>query len=102
MSWHDAQRFVAELNRKEQAPGWTYRLPTGTDWEYARCGGPMAGPADGAAWFYFDRPTDRILPGQANFKHDQSPGRPCVVGTHVPNKRFASSLPIRAGSRFEE
>jgi formylglycine-generating enzyme required for sulfatase activity len=46
----------------------------------------MANPAEGAAWFYFDRPTDQALPGQASFKHDKAPDRPCKVGTHVPNK----------------
>jgi len=33
VSWEDAQRFIAELNRKQNK--WKYRLPTEVEWEYA-------------------------------------------------------------------
>src|ERR1043165_6570585 len=52
VSWNDAAAFVARLNA--QHDGYTYRLPTEAEWEYAcRAGttGDNAGNVDAMAWY---------------------------------------------------
>lgn len=52
VSWNDAQEFIRELN--EMNDGYTYRLPTEAEWEYAcRAGtrGDYAGELDAVAWY---------------------------------------------------
>jgi formylglycine-generating enzyme required for sulfatase activity len=52
VSWNDAQGFISKLNAK--ADGYTYRLPTEAEWEYAaRAGttGAYAGDLDAMAWY---------------------------------------------------
>jgi eukaryotic-like serine/threonine-protein kinase len=39
VSWQDAQRFIVRLNEIEKDNGYTYRLPTEAEWEYAARGG---------------------------------------------------------------
>ena len=87
VSWDDAQLFVTELNKKEQEPGWLYRLPTEDEWEYACRGGPMSNKFDSAYHFYFDKPTNNLLPSQANFDSlEASLKRTCMVGSYQPNR----------------
>jgi eukaryotic-like serine/threonine-protein kinase len=52
VSWSDAQEFIKKLNAKND--GYTYRLPTEAEWEYAcRAGttGDYAGELDKMAWY---------------------------------------------------
>ena len=76
--------FLAKLNEREKETGWVYRLPTAVEWEYACRGGPMADKADSAFDFYFARPTNTLLPEQANFSETELK-RTCMVGSYPPN-----------------
>ena len=84
VSWNNCQLFVEKLNRLEKETGWVYRLPTEVEWEYACRGGPMSDRLDSAFDYYFDKPTNTLLPEQANF--DQQLKRTCKVGSYQPNR----------------
>ena len=87
VSWDDAQNFVKELNQREQVEGWLYRLPTEEEWEYACRGGPNSNKFDSAYNFFFDDPTNVLLPNQANFDFaETSLKRTCQVGSYQPNR----------------
>ncbi len=86
MSWDDTQVFLEALNRREEQEGWVYRLPTEDEWEYACRGGPASIKLDHAYDFYLEKPSNVLLPTQANFKHDNWLNRPCQVGSYPPNR----------------
>jgi formylglycine-generating enzyme required for sulfatase activity len=85
ISWHDAHLFVKLLNAQEKEAGWLYRLPTDVEWEYACRGGPMTNKAESAFDYYFEEPTNELLPEQAHFNKGFL-GRPCKVGSYKPNR----------------
>ncbi len=86
VSWEECQLFIERLNKQEKESGWKYRFPTTAEWEYACRGGPTD-KLDSAFDYYFAKPTDRLLPDQANYdtKTDKALKRPCKVGSYPPN-----------------
>jgi formylglycine-generating enzyme required for sulfatase activity len=84
VSWDQCQIFVAKLNRLEKEASWVYRLPKEAEWEYACRGGPMADKLESAFDFYFAKPTNNLLPEQANFNNGLN--RPSKVGSYPPNR----------------
>ena len=94
VSWDDAQEFIKKLNEKEKGKGWTYRLPSEAEWEYA-CRGGATTEEECSYHFYLDKPTNDLSSKQANFngnfpdgKADKGPylGRTTKVGSYAPNK----------------
>lgn len=94
VSWNDAQEFIKKLNEKEKGKGWTYRLPSEAEWEYA-CRGGATSEEECSYYFYFAKPTNDLSSKEANFngefpfgKADKGPylGRTTKVGSYAPNK----------------
>ena len=85
VSWNDCQEFIKKLNEREKETGWTYRLPTSAEWEYASRGGPVE-KLDTAFDYYFAKPTKVVLHGQANVEDGKGLGRACKVGSYEPNR----------------
>ena len=82
VSWDECQVFIKKLNEREQESGWVYRLPKEAEWEYACRGGPVD-PQTSAFDFYFAKPTNTLLPEQANFNSILKRTR--KVGSYEPN-----------------
>jgi formylglycine-generating enzyme required for sulfatase activity len=94
VSWDDAQEFIRKLNERNRASGWSYRLPTEAEWEYA-CRGGATSLEECSYHFYFNKPTNDLSLKQVNFNGDlpldQAPegkplGRPTRVGAYPPNR----------------
>jgi formylglycine-generating enzyme required for sulfatase activity len=94
VSWDDAQAFIKKLNEKEKGKGWTYRLPSEAEWEYA-CRGGATTEEECSYHFYFAKPTNDLSSKEANFdgnnpygKGEKGPdlGRTTKVGSYAPNK----------------
>jgi formylglycine-generating enzyme required for sulfatase activity/tRNA A-37 threonylcarbamoyl transferase component Bud32 len=88
VSWDDAQEFIKIVNGQALEPGWVYRLPTAVEWEYACRGGPLSNRFLSGFDFYFDEPTNTLLPEQANFMPEPGKGlgRTRKVGSYPPNR----------------
>jgi eukaryotic-like serine/threonine-protein kinase len=86
VSWDDCQVFIERLNKREKESGWVYRLPKEAEWEYACRGGPVD-KKDSAFDFCFSKPTNTLLPEQANLdtKNEKALNRTCKVGSYDPN-----------------
>jgi Sulfatase-modifying factor enzyme 1/HEAT repeats len=94
VSWDDVQEFIKKLNERQKGRGWTYRLPSEAEWEYA-CRGAATSKEGCSYNFYLDQPTNDLSSKEANFggyspagKAERGPnlGRPTTVGFHKPNK----------------
>jgi formylglycine-generating enzyme required for sulfatase activity len=101
VSYEDAQEFPRKLN--ERNDGWTYRLPSEPEWEYAcRAGttGDYAGALDEMGWYannsgdkYLDvyeiyaAKTERYFSGQQLWEQHLRPNgnQPHPVGSKKPN-----------------
>ncbi len=86
VSLYDCWSFLQKLNEREKEPGWEYRLPNEEEWEYACRGGPMTDKSERAFSYYFAKPTNTLLPEQANFGKEKGLNRPCKVGAYEPNR----------------
>ncbi len=94
VSWDDAVSFVARLNG--QNDGYTYRLPTEAEWEYAaRAGttGDYAGDLDAMAWYGNNSGRTRLdaagilRTDSSNYykRITENGGQTHAVGSKLPN-----------------
>jgi formylglycine-generating enzyme required for sulfatase activity len=93
ISWDDIQVFIEKLNGQEKDSGWTYRLPSEAEWEYA-CRGGATSEKECSFHFYFAKPTNDMSSDHANFNGNHPFGkaprrkwleRPTKVGSYPPN-----------------
>ena len=94
VTWNETQEFIKKLNEREQGKGWTYRLPSEAEWEYA-CRGGATSEKECSFDFYLDEPTNALSSDRANFdgrnpaggaQQGKWLGRMTKVGSYKPNK----------------
>ncbi len=86
VSWNECQEFVEKLNKQTHESGWTYRLPTPDEWEYACRGGPLTNRSESAFSYYYTKPTNIYVSDQANYGFGKPVRRPVTVGKFEANK----------------
>jgi formylglycine-generating enzyme required for sulfatase activity len=64
VSWNDAQDFLGKLNERERGKGWTYRMPTEAQWEYA-CRNAATDKTECSFDYYFERGTNDLSSNHA-------------------------------------
>jgi formylglycine-generating enzyme required for sulfatase activity len=85
VSWDQCQEFLRRLNDKTRETGWTYRLPTADEWEYACRGGPGQNEEAYGYDFYLATPARKLPPDWANYK-ESGLNRTRKVGSYPPNR----------------
>jgi serine/threonine protein kinase/formylglycine-generating enzyme required for sulfatase activity len=83
VSWEQAHAFITLLNVRDKRPGWTYRLPTSEEWEYACRGGPID-RAQSAFDFYLSSPSNSAAKQFHCSMNDAK--RTERVGSYQPNR----------------
>jgi formylglycine-generating enzyme required for sulfatase activity len=96
ITFAQAENFCRRLSElaQERAAGRSYRLPTGTEWEWAcRAGsaGPFHGDADAVGWTKANAPTGRLRPMRGGLKAANAWG---LLDMHGNAAEWVADVPI--------